>query len=143
MKRELAEHGILLITYPPLCSPIFQVLDTLLFGRLKAEKKHLLRDLNLGRDLDYVMRIFRAYELATTSLTVRSSWEKTGFGFEQRDGAWYLYVNETKTRTSPEFAEVWALNNPEESLSVRKRQQVWEWINQQIVRVKYRKALRL
>jgi hypothetical protein len=76
------------------------------------------------------MRIFRAYELATPSLTLRSSWEKTCFGFEQRDGTWYIYVNETKIRTSPEFAEVWALNNPEESLSVRKRPQVWGWINQ-------------
>jgi hypothetical protein len=77
------------------------------------------------------MRIFRAYELATTSLAVRSSWEKTGFGFEQRDGTWYIYVNETKIRTSPEFAEVCALNNPEESLSVRKCQHAWGWINQQ------------
>jgi hypothetical protein len=86
------------------------------------------------------MRIFRAYELATTSLTVRSSWEKTGFGFGQRDGTWYLDINETKIHASPEFAEVWALNNPEESLSVRKRQQVWGQINQQFFRVKYRKA---
>jgi hypothetical protein len=143
VKWELAEHRILLITYPPHTSHIFQVIDTLLFGRLKAEKKCLLRNLNLGRDLDHVMRIFRAYELATTSLTVRSSWEKTGFGFEQRDGTWYLYVNETKVRSFPKFAEVWALNNPEESLSVRKRQQVWGWINQQFFRVKYRKSLRL
>jgi hypothetical protein len=85
VKRELAEHGIMLIRYPAHISHIFQVLDTLLFRRLKAEKKRLLRDLNLGRDLDHVMRIFRAYELATTSLTVRSSCEKTGFRFEQRD----------------------------------------------------------
>jgi hypothetical protein len=69
--------------------------------------------------------------------------EKTGFEFKHRDGTWYLYVDETKIRTSPEFAEVWALNNPEESRSIRKRQQVWGWINQQFFRVKYRKALRL
>jgi hypothetical protein len=98
-----------------------------------------LRNLDLGREVGHVMRAFRAYELATTSLAVRISWEKTGFGFEQRDGTWYLYTNETKIRTSPEFAEVWALNNPEESLSVRKRQQVWGWISQQFFRVKYQK----
>jgi hypothetical protein len=83
VKRELAEHGILLIACPPYTFHIFQVLDTLLFGRLKAEKKCLLPELNQGRDLDHVMRIFCAYELATTSLTVRSLWEKTGFGFDQ------------------------------------------------------------
>jgi hypothetical protein len=104
VKRELTEHGILLITYPPHTSHIFQVLDTLLFGRLKAKKKRFLCDLNLGCDVDHVMRIFHAYELATPSLTVRRSWEKTDFGFEQRDGTWYLSVNETKIRTSLEFA---------------------------------------
>jgi hypothetical protein len=36
VKRELSERGILLITYPPYRSHIFQFLDTLLFGRLKA-----------------------------------------------------------------------------------------------------------
>jgi hypothetical protein len=60
VKRELAEHGILLTVCPPHTSYIFQVLDTLLFERLKAEKKRPLRDPNLGRDLDHVMRIFRA-----------------------------------------------------------------------------------
>jgi hypothetical protein len=133
--RELAERGILLITYPPHTSHIFQVLDTLLFGRLKAAKKHILRDLSLGRDLDHVLRTFRAYELATTSLTIRSSWEKAGFGFHKRDGTWYLYVNEGKIRASPEFAEVWALDFPEESLSLRRRRQTWGWLNRQFFRV--------
>jgi hypothetical protein len=113
----------------------------LLFGRLKAAKKGLLRDLNPGRDLNHVMRIFHAHELATTSLTVRSSWEQAGFGFEGRDGTWHLYVHETKIRTSPEFMEVWAINYPEERLSSQTRQQAWRWLTQQCSRVKYRKAL--
>jgi hypothetical protein len=85
----LAEHGILLITYPPHISHIFHVLDTLLFGKSKAAKKGPLRDLNQGRDPDHVMRIFRVYELATTSLAVRSSRGKPDFGFERRNGTWH------------------------------------------------------
>jgi hypothetical protein len=141
--KELAEHGILLLTYPPHTSHLFQVLDVLLFGRLKAAKKKLSRDLSLGRDLDHALRIFRAYEMATTSLTVRSSWEKAGFGFERRDGTTYLFVHEGRIRQSPEFAEVWGINYPEEALSQRRRQQPWGWLNERFFRKEYRNMLRV
>jgi hypothetical protein len=42
VKRELARHGILLLTSPPHSSHTFQVLDRLLFGCLKSAKKRLL-----------------------------------------------------------------------------------------------------
>jgi hypothetical protein len=74
--QEVARHGILIITYPPHSSQIFQVLDVLLFGRLKSAKKHLVRDLSISPQLDHVMRVFRASEQATTSMMIRSSWEK-------------------------------------------------------------------
>jgi hypothetical protein len=54
------------------------------------------------------MRIFRAYEIAATSTTIRSSWERAGFGFHRRDRALYLWVNEQKIRNADEFAEVGA-----------------------------------
>jgi hypothetical protein len=63
VKQELIKHDILLIEYPPHTSQIFQVLDSVLFRRLKATKKCLLRDLTLGRELDH-MRNFRVYKLA-------------------------------------------------------------------------------
>lgn len=121
--KELAFHEILLITYPPHTSHIFQVIDLLLFGRLKAIKKQFLRDLTLGRDLDHAMRIFRAYEQATTNLIVRSSWEKAVFGFERRDGTVYLCFHEAKLRESPEFYEFWRIDYLEGRLSTRRRQQ--------------------
>jgi hypothetical protein len=48
IKRGLAEHGISLTTYPPHTFQIFQMLETLLFWRLKVAKKPHLRDLTLG-----------------------------------------------------------------------------------------------
>jgi hypothetical protein len=143
VKRELAEHGVLLLTYPPHTSHIFQVPDRLLFGCLKSAKERLSRDLSLGRELDHAPRIFRGYESSTTSLTVGGSWEKTGFEFERRDGTWYLVVNEGKIRASPEFAEVWGVNHPEEQLSARRRQQPWGWINRQFFRVRELRTMHL
>jgi hypothetical protein len=36
---EFARHGVLVLSYPPHTSNLFQVLDLLLFGRLKSAKK--------------------------------------------------------------------------------------------------------
>jgi hypothetical protein len=89
------------------------------------------------------MRIFRTYEPATTSLTVRNSWGKVGFefGFQRRDGAIYLFVHEGKIWESPEFAELWRIDDPEMKLSGCRRQQRWGWLNKWFFRVEYRKKL--
>jgi hypothetical protein len=139
--KELAIHGILLITYPPHTSHLFKMLDLLLFGRLKAIEEQLLRDFPSGRDLDHVTRIFRAYEQATTSVIVRSSWDKAGFAFERRDGTVYLCFRQAKLRESAEFCELWRIDYPEEKLSIRRRQQQWGWLNEPFFRVKYRAQL--
>jgi hypothetical protein len=51
--------------------------------------------------------LFRAYERATTSTSVRMSWDRTGFDFERRDDTTYLAINEAKMRQSPGFREIW------------------------------------
>jgi hypothetical protein len=137
--KELARSWILLISYPLHTSRIFQVLDILFFGRLKVIKKRLLRDLSFGRDLDHDMRIFRAYELTTTNVTVKSSWEKAGFGFQGRNEKVYLFPHEEKIRESPEFAEVWVIDDPKERLSSRRRQQPWGWPNEHFFKVNRRR----
>jgi hypothetical protein len=57
--------------YPAHTSHLFQVLDVLLFGRLKAFKKYLANDGAEDREVDHILRILRAYEAAATSMTIR------------------------------------------------------------------------
>lgn len=129
LMRQLARLRVLVVSYPPHTSQLFQVLDRLLFGRLKAAKKHLVRNPEESAQLDHVVRVFKAYELATTSTTIRASFQHTGFDYVQRDGVWYLTVDEQRLRAYPEFHEVWEIDYPEESLSQRRRAQVWGWLN--------------
>jgi hypothetical protein len=91
-------------------------------------EKYLARDPNLSPQVDDLMRVFRAYEQATTSTTVRGSWQKADFGFLMRSGTQYLWVDEAKIRGPPDFLELWAMDYPEESLSLsaRRRQQKWD-----------------
>jgi hypothetical protein len=102
--RELARNGILVLVYPPHTSHLFQVLDVLLFGRLKVFRKYLPKGDNEDREIDHILRTFRAYEAVTTSMMIRASWEKAGFSYYQRDETFYLAVDEGRIRGRRIFA---------------------------------------
>jgi hypothetical protein len=119
------------------CYHLFQALDVLLFGRLKVFNKYLPKDDNEDREIDHILRIFRPYEGATTSMMIRASWEKAGFSYHQRDGTAYLVVDKGRIRGAPDFCEIWERNYPIESRLAQRRNQKWEWANQQFFRVKY------
>jgi hypothetical protein len=125
--KELAKLQ-LLVSCPPHKSQTFQVLYRVLFGRLKAAKKHLVRDLEESAQLDHVVRPFKAYGLATTSTTIWASFQQTGFDYERHDGIWSLIISDYRKRRSPVFQEIWEIDSPEGSLSQRRRGQVWGWL---------------
>jgi hypothetical protein len=82
------------------------VLDVLLFGIIKRSKKCQMRDAGLSVDVDHILRLFRAYEAATTSATIRAAWMKAGFEYENRNMTTYLSVNERQIRESCDFREI-------------------------------------
>jgi hypothetical protein len=96
--KEFAERGVAVITYPPHTSHIFQVLDLLLFGRLKAAQKYIPRADADSTDINHLIRIFKAYELVTTNTTVRTSWKKNGFEYCKLNDTFQLLVNDEKIR---------------------------------------------
>jgi hypothetical protein len=140
--QKLARHGVLLITYPPHTSHVFQVLDVLLFGILKRAKKYQRRDDTLRKEVDHVLRLFRAYEQATASTTIRASWGKTGFEYQSRDNATYLVINEAKVRQSNAFQEIWLFDYHPARLSPQRLAQKWGWLNEHLFRRKERRFLK-
>jgi hypothetical protein len=132
---ELANHAIIFNTCPPHTSPLFHVLNVLLSGRLKSVKKCFARHDDLDPHMNHAFRVFRAYEIATMSTTVRIPWAKAGFGSVRRDGADYLWVDKGKIRASPGFVEIWQIDYPEEQLSERRRQQKRGFLNQGLFRI--------
>jgi transposase len=131
---KLAKCGILVIADPPHTSHIFQVLDVLLFGILKKAKKYQRRDDTLRREVDHVLRLFRAYEQATASTKIRAFWLKTGFDYETRDAATYLILNETKIRQGDALREVWLFDYHPLRTSKKRASQRWGWINEHLFR---------
>jgi hypothetical protein len=134
--KKLACHGVIVLTYPPHTSHIFQVLDVLLFGILKRAKKHQCRDDELPAQIDHVLSLFRAYEQATMSTTVRASWIRTGFQYEERADTRYLAVHEAAIRSSLGFQEFWQFDYVLDRPSAWRQSQKWDWINQHLFRKK-------
>jgi hypothetical protein len=99
--KELVEHGIVVIMYPPHTSQIFQVLDHLLLGRSKTAKKFRPHHCDVPAQLDHAMGVLRAYETATTNPTTPASREKTGFGYAQGGCASCLLLMKGKFAQSP------------------------------------------
>ena len=129
MLRKLADHKVILITYPPHTSGLFQVLDRLTFSLMKGAKRRIFKDDNINPIVDHIKRIFKGYEEATTSENIRAAFEHTGFSYFLEDNVFYLKVEEDKIKNFKEFKEIWEINYPEENLSERRRNQRWGWIN--------------
>jgi hypothetical protein len=72
---------------------------------LKVFKKYLPKDHNEDRETNHILRVFRACEEVTTSMMVGSSWEKASFSYHQRDGTFYLAVDEGRIRGRRTFAK--------------------------------------
>jgi hypothetical protein len=111
------------------------VLDVPLFGRPKSTKEYLARHDNLDPHMDHTFHVFRAYEIAATRTTTRSSWEKARFGSVRCDETYHLWVDERRIRASPKFVEVWQVNYAEERLLQRRRRQKLGFLNQDLPRI--------
>ena len=139
--RNLAENKILVITYPPHTSQIFQALDRLTFSLIKEKKRHALKDDDENPLIDHIRRIFKGYEESTTSENVRAAFTHTGFNQIEIDGVKYLQVDEDKIRNFSEFKEIWEINFPEENLTPRRKNQRWGWINEEFFPEEFRRMI--
>jgi hypothetical protein len=117
MLIEFARHGVLVLSYPPDPSNLFQVLDLRLFGRLKSAKKYLPRSDWEPASIHHIIRIFKADETVTTRTMVRSCWEKAGFEYAKMGEGFHRLANDRKIRESTDFLEIWRINYPLEDLS--------------------------
>jgi hypothetical protein len=104
---------------------------------LQAAKKYIPRADADPTDTDHLVRILKAYELATTGTTLRASWKKVGFEYCKLDDAFQLLVHDGKIRDSPEFTEIWRMSFPLEGSSARRRVQKWGFMNRQFFKGRY------
>ena len=127
----LAKNRVIVITFPPHTSNIFQMLDLVIFGALKNVKKGLTPKETLNEVAALTEKIFRAYEQVTTSTNVRASFERAGIMSELDDDLRRIIFNEEKVRNSFEFLEIWNINFDESNLSQKRKNTKWGFINKE------------
>jgi hypothetical protein len=71
------------------------------------------------------------------STRIRGFGEKAGFIYQKRDQTFYLVIDEGRIRTAPDFQEIWNRDYPIGSLSAKRRNQKWGWLNQEFFRVEF------
>jgi hypothetical protein len=108
----------------------------------QATQKYQIRDDPLPIHADHILRLFRVYEAAIESTTVRAASRQTGFEYENRNMTTYLSINEGQIRESRDFREIWMFDYHESQLSMRRQKQKWGWINERKFRKKERTILR-
>jgi hypothetical protein len=96
----IADNNILVISFPPHTSHVFQMLDLVIFGAMKKHKASIEKNRDLNPSADLIFRVFRALELATCSTTIRASFQKAGFIYDVHGNSVILRVNEEKIRAS-------------------------------------------
>jgi hypothetical protein len=107
-----------------------QMLDLVFFGIFKQTKRGIWRDPSVNCMQDHARHMFRAFETAAASSTVRACFLHAGFIYERDDDSMYtLEFDEAEARSSPEFKEVWDINFPVEGLSARRRASFWSYLN--------------
>lgn len=129
--KLLAENSIIVISFPPHTSNLFQMLDLVLFGCVKNIKRGIERRKDLNPAAEILERTFRAYEQASTSSNCRSCFERAGMSSEDVNGMLRIKFNEDYVRKAPNFAEIWNIDFKETNLSKRRANSKWGFINKE------------
>ena len=129
--KILADNRVIVITFPPHTSNLFQMLDLVIFGALKNVKKGLTSKKTLNDVAALAEKVFRAYEQVTTSTNVRSSFERAGISTDLNEDIRRIIFDEEKVRYSFEFSEIWNINFDKSNLSQRRLNTNWGFINKE------------
>jgi hypothetical protein len=115
---------------------------TYYYSALSSDPKNIKYDDTLPIRVDHILRLFRAYEGAMASITIRAAWRQTGFEYGNRNMIMYLSINEGQIRESRDFRDIWMFDYHESQLLARRQKQKWRRINEHKFRKKEKRMPR-
>jgi hypothetical protein len=125
----LTNLRVRIITFSPHTTHIFQVLAVVLFGAMKKHDTCL-------KDLDetfpaaaFPIRVYHNFKQTVIEVNVWEAFAAIEFSYDITETPYRLLFDEQKLRQSRGFVELWDRNKRLESLSTRRRQAKFGWIN--------------
>lgn len=128
--QKLADHDVKVITFPPHTSHIFQSLDLSLFGNFKKKMNYTLPMETDEKAAEFIQRIFHLMKQTLVEDNVRSAFMQIGLQYEIERCPYVLLFDEQKLRQSAGFTSLWQRDYPLESLSQRRRNSPFGWVNE-------------
>jgi hypothetical protein len=125
----LSEARVRIITFAPHTTQIFQVLDLVLFGALKKRPNGLRAFEEEPPTVTFLLKVYRDFKQTMIETNIWKAFEAIGLIYDIEQIPYGLLFDEEKLRQSPGFAELWERNTPLESLSRRRQNAKFGWIN--------------
>jgi hypothetical protein len=127
----LTSVRVRVITFAPHTTHIFQMLDVVLFG---AMKKHATGLETLDEEQPaaaFLFKVYHDFKQTMIEVNIWGAFAAIGFSYDIAQNPYKLLFDEEKLRQSPGFVELWERDTPLESLSKRRREAKFVWINEQ------------
>jgi hypothetical protein len=106
------------------------MLDVVLFG---AMKKHATGLETLDEEQPaaaFLLKVYHDFKQTTIEVNIWGAFAAIGFSYDIAQNPYGLLFDEEKLRQSPGFVELWERDTPVESLSKRRREAKFGWINE-------------
>jgi hypothetical protein len=126
----LTRKYVRVITFAPQITHIFQVLDVVLFCALK---KRAIRLSTLDQEQSaaaFIIKVYHDFRQTMVEVNIWGAFLTIGFSYGISQNLYELLFDEEEFRQSRGFLELRERDMPFESLSRRKQQAKFEWINQ-------------
>jgi hypothetical protein len=125
----LTEARVRIITFAPHTTQIFQVLDLVLFGALKKHANGLKAFEEEQPTVAFLLKVYHDFKQTMIEVNIWKAFEAIGFTYDIEQIPYGLLFDPEKLRQSPGFVELWERNTPSESLSRRRQNAKFGWIN--------------
>jgi hypothetical protein len=125
----LTNARVKVITFASHTTHIFQMLDVVLFGAMKKRASGLEMWNEEADTAAFIIRLYHDFKQTMVEVNIWGAFSAIGFSYDISESPYSLLFDEEKFRQSRRFMEFWAHDEPLESLSTRRRQIKFGWIN--------------
>jgi hypothetical protein len=126
----LTSVRVQIITFAPHTTHIFQILDVVLFGGMKKHATGLEILDEEQPAAAFILKVYHDFKQTMIEVNIWGAFAAIGFSYDIAQNPYWQLFDEEKLRQSPGFLELWGHDTPLESLSKRRREAKFEWINE-------------
>jgi hypothetical protein len=125
----LTNARVRVITFAPHTTHVFQMLDVALFRALKKRASRLEMWNEEPGTVAFIIKLYHDFKQTIVKVNISGTFSAIGFSYDITQNPYGLLFDEEKFQQSRGFLELWALDKSLESLSTRRRQTKFGWIN--------------